>query len=203
MKKYFRIYLLSSLLTTCALQSATAQNERHYTCYRTEDPILADGLLNEPSWSLAEWSDDFIDITGDPKLKPPLTTRIKMLWDDDCLYVAAELMEPHIWATIHKRDEVIFADNDFEIFLDPDGNGLNYYEIEVNAFGTVWDLLLTKAYKDRGQPVTSWDLKELKTGIHIKGSMNDPSRPDTSWTVEMALPLKELMIGKKPGSRPA
>ena len=182
---------------------SSGQEARHYTCYRTAQKITADGLLDEPDWSLAEWSDDFTDITGNPGLKPALKTRVKMLWDDENLYVAAELTEPHIWATILKRDEVIFRDNDIELFLDPDGDGLNYYEIEVNALGTVWDLMLTRAYKNGGKPVTSWDLAGLQAGIHISGSLNDPAHPDTSWTVEMALPLAELMKGQNTGYAPA
>jgi hypothetical protein len=203
MKRYLPAFLLCCLGFIYITLPAYAQEARHYTCYRTTEHIVADGLLNEPDWARAEWSDDFIDITGNPELKPSFRTRIKMLWDDDYLYIAAELIEPHIWATIHKRDDVIFHDNDFEIFLDPDGNGLNYYEIEVNAFGTIWDLMLTKAYKDNGTPINSWDLKGLKTGIHINGSLNDPSKPGTSWIVEMALPIAELMQGKKSGSKPA
>jgi hypothetical protein len=203
MNYYLQAFLLCFLGLFSFTIPAASQDEKHYTCYRTAEHIVTDGLLNESDWTRAEWSDDFIDITGDPKLKPSFRTRIKMLWDDDYLYVAAELTEPDIWATIHKRDSIIFRDNDFEIFLDPDGNGLNYYEIEVNAFGTIWDLMLTKAYKDHGMPINSWDLTGLRTGIHIKGSLNDPSKPDTSWTVEMALPLAELMHGKKPESRPA
>jgi len=34
-----------------------------------------------------------------------------MLWDDDCLYIAAEMEEPHVWATLTKRDSIIFHDN--------------------------------------------------------------------------------------------
>jgi hypothetical protein len=203
MKHYLPTFLFCCLGFIHIPMPASAQEARHYTCYRTTENIVADGLLNEPDWARAEWSDDFIDITGNPELKPSLRTRMKMLWDDKYLYIAAELIEPQIWATIHKRDAVVFHDNDFEIFLDPDGNGLNYYEIEVNAFGTIWDLMLTKAYKDHGKPITSWDLKGLKTGIHINGSLNDPTRPDTSWIIEMALPLAELMKGKKSANWPA
>ncbi|MCX6245913.1 MAG: carbohydrate-binding family 9-like protein [Bacteroidetes bacterium] len=199
------IKYLPALFLFCLIFSlpAVAQEQKHYTCYRTTDHIVPDGNLNEPDWSRAEWSDDFIDITGNPDLKPSFRTRIKLLWDDTYIYLAAELQEPDIWATIHEKDQVIFHDNDFELFLDPDGNGRNYYEIEVNALGTIWDLLLTKAYKDHGKPVSTWDLKGLKTGIHISGSLNDPSRPDTSWTIEMALPIAELMQGKKPENKPA
>jgi len=202
MNRYLKALFLCCLASLTFPRLAPAQEARHYTCYRTSDKINADGLLSEPDWNRAEWSDDFVDITGARELKPQLRTRIKMLWDDRYIYIAAELREPHIWATIRNRDEVIFQDNDFELFLDPDGNGLNYYEIEVNALCTIWDLILTKAYKDGGKPLNSWDLEGLKTGIHLCGSLNDPSGTDTSWTVEMALPINELMQGKATGSRP-
>jgi uncharacterized lipoprotein YddW (UPF0748 family) len=203
MKHYFPAFLHFFLGIMVFIIPAPAQDTRHYTCYRTTEHIASDGLLDEPDWARAEWSDDFVDITGNPGLKPQYRTRIKMLWDDKNLYLAAELLEPHTWATIHKKDAVIFKDNDFEIFLDPDGNGLNYYEIEVNALGTTWDLMLTKAYKDHGIPLSSWDLKGLMPGIQIHGTLNDPASTDTCWIVEMALPLDGLMLGKKPGSRPA
>jgi len=203
MRHNLSLFLICCLVSTGITLLAHAQVEKHYTCYRTTGTIVTDGLLNEPDWGKAEWSDDFIDITGNPKLKPSCRTRIKMLWDDNYLYIAAELIEPDVWATILKRDSVIFRDNDFEIFLDPDGNGLNYYEIEVNALGTIWDLMLTKAYKDHGIPINSWDLNGLKAGIHINGTLNDPSTPDTSWVVEMALPIAGLMHGKKAVSQPA
>jgi hypothetical protein len=34
-----------------------------------------------------------------------------MLWDDQFFYVAAELAEPHVWATLDIHDSVIFHDN--------------------------------------------------------------------------------------------
>jgi hypothetical protein len=67
-----------------------------------------------------------------------------MLWDYKYFYIAAQLQEPHIWATIKERDAIIYQDNDFEIFIDPDGDSHNYYEVEINAFGAFWDLLLLK-----------------------------------------------------------
>jgi hypothetical protein len=67
-----------------------------------------------------------------------------MLWDYKYFYIAAQLQEPHIWATIKERDAIIYQDNDFEIFIDPDGDSHNYYEVEINAFGAFWDLMLLK-----------------------------------------------------------
>lgn len=51
-------------------------------------------------------------------------------------------------------DCVIFQDNDFEVFINPDGDNCMYYEIEINALGQVWDLLLPKPYRN-GAPATT------------------------------------------------
>ena len=50
--------------------------------------------------------------------------------------------------TLTEHDSVIFQDNDFEVFIDPDGDNHNYYEIEINALNTEWDLRLPKPYRD-------------------------------------------------------
>ena len=91
---------------------------------------------------------------------------------DKYMYFFAEMEEPNIWATLTERDAVIFYDNDFEIFIDPDGDRLNYYELEFNAFGTLWDLLLTRPYKDNGQAVDAWDVRDIKYAVDLKGTMN-------------------------------
>ena len=82
--------------------------------------------------------------------RPRFRTRAKMLWDDEYFYIAAELEEPHVWGTLTQHDSVIFHDNDFEVFIDPDGDNHEYYEIEINALNTEWDLFLTKPYRDGG-----------------------------------------------------
>ena len=41
----------------------------------------------------------------------------------------ALLEEPKPWASLTLHDSVIFKDNDFEIFIDPDGDNHNYYEV--------------------------------------------------------------------------
>lgn len=122
-----------------------------YTACQTSGELLMDGRLDEPDWQAAPWTADFVDIEGELKPAPFLRTRAKLLWDNDFLYIGAELEEPHIWATLSQRDAVIFHDNDFEVFIDPDGDTHDYYELEINAMGTLWDLLLIKPYRDRQQ----------------------------------------------------
>ena len=166
---------------------------KHYVCYRAGGEINVDGKMDEESWNNAAWTDYFVDIEGDSKPQPLYKTRVKMLWDDKYLYVGAEISEPNIWATLRQRDTVIFRDNDFEIFIDPNGSTQPYYETEINALGTVWDLLLREPYRD-GQrvAVNAWDIKGLKVGVAIHGTLNNFADVDTGWTVELAFPWDVL-----------
>ncbi|MBK7405942.1 MAG: carbohydrate-binding family 9-like protein [Phycisphaerales bacterium] len=165
------------------------QPQREYLCVRAPGPLEeADGRLDKPFWDAAEWSDDFVDIEGDLKPGPPLRTRVKMLWDDQNLYIGAEMAEPHVWGTLTERDSVIFHDNDFEVFLNPTGNRLRYYEFEMNALNTVWDLFLPKPYRDGGQADNSWDIAGLRTAVFVDGTVNDASDEDRGWSVEIVMP---------------
>lgn len=143
-------------------------------------------------WQMVQWTDDFVDIERDLKPKPRFRTRVKMLWDDQYFYVGAELEEPRVWATLTRRDTVIFYDNDFEIFIDPDGDNHEYYEFEMNALNTGWVLLLLKPYRDGGPPINSWDIQGLKTAVYVDGTLNDPSDTDKGWSVEIAIPWAAL-----------
>jgi len=163
-----------------------------YVCHLAEAPPEIDGRLDDPAWQAAPWSVDFRDIEGDARPRPRLRTRVRMLWDDTHFYVAAELEEPHVWGTITQRDAVIFQDNDFEVFIDPDGDNHLYYELEINALNTAWDLLLVKPYKNGGPPVNGWDIAGLRSAVHVDGTPNDPSDVDRGWSLEIALPWKAL-----------
>jgi Carbohydrate family 9 binding domain-like len=173
----------------------------HYICYRAPAPLVLDGRLDEPAWKKASWTADFVDIEGSLKPQPRFRTRAKLLWDSAYLYIGAELEEPDVWATLTVRDSIIFQDNDFEVFIDTRGDTHCYYELEMNALGTEWDLFLVRPYRDGGPAIHAWDILGLKTKVAIDGTINRPGDKDKGWTLEMALPLevlKEAVDGKKP-----
>jgi hypothetical protein len=165
---------------------------RTYVSYRTASPLTIDGKLTEPAWSAAAWTQPFIDIEGETKPRPRFQTRAKMLWDDDYFYVAAEMEEPDLWGTLRERDSVIFRNNDFEVFIDPDGDSHAYYELEVNALGTPWDLMLIKPYRDGGPAINGWDIAGLRVGVDVRGTLNQPGDRDEGWSIELALPWRIL-----------
>jgi transglutaminase-like putative cysteine protease/predicted esterase len=174
-----------------------------YLCRRASTAILVDGKLDEAAWAEALWTTDFVDIQGAAKPKPRFRTRAKLLWDDDYLYIAAEIEEPHVWATLTQHDSVIFQDPDFEVFIDPDGDTHAYYEFEMNALNTSWDLFLDKPYMDQGKPNNAWDIPGLKTAVHVNGTLNNPADTDQGWSVEIAFPWKVLAEHARHSGPPA
>lgn len=179
------------------------QPKKNYVVYRTPETIIVDGQAREHSWSKAQWTDLFVDIEGKNKELPTWCTRVKMLWDDENLYIFAELEEPRIWGYYSQHDQIVYHENDFEVFIDPDRNTHEYFEFEINAQNTLFDLFMTKPYRNGGIPLISWNAEGIQSAVHLNGTLNQPEDTDKSWTIEMAIPFHDLRLGvhtQKPGN---
>ena len=183
--RFLRVSVVLLLFLPAALSQSTPKT---YDCVRAKKPLVIDGKLDDSAWNKAPWTSDFVDIEGDAKPAPRFRTRMKMLWDDNYLYVGAELEEPDIQAKLTEHDSVIFHDNDFELFLKPPTGTSGYFEFEINALNTSWDLYLSKPYREGGKADNSWEIPGLKTAVALNGSLNNSSDTDRGWTVEIAIP---------------
>lgn len=164
-----------------------------YTCRYNRKPFTLDGRLDKDFWKDIPFTEAFGDIEGEIRPTPRFLTRAKLAWDQDNLYIGAILEGDEIWATVTEHDDVIFRDNDFEIFIDPDSDTQVYVEYEMNAQNTTWDLLLTKAYRDMGKPVNGLELKGLRSAVHIEGELNRPGDHNKRWSVEVVIPFTTLL----------
>lgn len=133
--------------------------------------IKVDGHLDDAAWQEVAFSDDFVDISQ--HAPPRFRTQVKVRWDREYLYVAARLVEPNTWANITRHNEasqnhlevlfaevpcsqasllpalgvqVVFRDNDFEVFVDADGSNQCYKELEINAKAATWDLCVAPRF---------------------------------------------------------
>ncbi|MBT9332551.1 carbohydrate-binding family 9-like protein [Acidipila sp. 4G-K13] len=205
MNRLFCVVPLTFCTTLIAAAQTSATTPKSYDCYRATSPVHIDGKLDDPVWKAAPWTTDFVDIKGSTKPLPRFRTRAKILWDDQYLYIAAELEEPDVKATLTQHDSVIFHDNDFEVFLKPIPGTQGYFEFEINALNTSWDLYLNKPYDKGGEADNSWNIPGLKTAVGIEGTLNNSTDKDRSWTVEIAFPWKaytsrQPVVSPKPGS---
>lgn len=119
-----------------------------YKAYKTKEKIVVDGKLNEKAWELAPKSPRFVDIiNGGPAL---YDTKVALLWDEEYLYVGYWIEEPFVSATFTNRDELLFNENNVELFID---GGDTYYEFEINALNIIYEIFFIwkDAYKKGGK----------------------------------------------------
>ncbi len=184
-----RSKIIALVLICCSFLGYTQSNKvvpKSYVAYKTPAPIIIDGDEADAAWEKVEWTTPFVDIEG--IIKPKYKTEVKMLWDDNYYYILAKMEEPHVWANLKQRDTIIFYNNDFEVFIDPDGDAQNYYELEINALNTAWDLFLSKPYREQNVVLNDWNMTEMKSAVKIHGTLNNSSDIDTGWTLEIAIP---------------
>ena len=176
-----------------------------YVAYFTHTDIDIDGEITDQEWGEIPWTDLFVDIEGQNKPLPFLDCRAKISWNEEYLLIAALMNEPHIWATLTERDAIMYHDDDFEVFIDPDGDGHNYFELEMNAFNAIWDLYMLYPYymDNRRNYIMNWDIKGLLSAVHLDGSINDPHSKDQYWSVELAIPWETFNDFKKSGGLPS
>lgn len=202
-----RLSAISLVLASGLWQSVSVAQEKalgDWEHLRTQTPqtyvankvapksIEIDGKLEDAAWKSARWTAEFADIEGDKKPKPRFRTQAKMAWDDQYFYIGAQLEEPHVSGNLIDHDAVIFHDNDFEVFIDPNSDNHEYYEFEMNALNTTWDLFLPKPYKDGGSADNGWEIPGIKTAVFIDGTINNPTDTDQGWSVEIAIPWEAM-----------
>lgn len=186
------LLLLCPVVKAQTVLSSSLHSEKKYTARMAKRPIKVDGKLNEHDWKQAVLISNFEDIEGAAKPKPTYSTEVKMMWDSQYLYIGAVLEEPHLWGTLKKHDDIIYRDHDFEVFIDPMGDGEQYFEIEINVLGTIMDLFMNKPYKKGGTFDMGWNTTGIQSKVIANGTINDNTDIDSGWTLEMAIPFTAI-----------
>ena len=177
--------------------------------------ITIDGKLDEKVWADATKTSRFVDlVSGKATIH---NTESAILWDDENLYIAFWIQDPDVQAKFKNRDDLIYNDNDIEIFIAGDNA---YYEFEMNAFSTIYEAFvmwddkydalnfteeptLAKTHP-RVQPFNGvgykthprgkrkialdYDFPKLKAATSVSGTINDSKDRDRGWTAEISLP---------------
>jgi hypothetical protein len=148
--------------------------------------IKLDGKLDEAAWKDAPSTGDFVrTIDG---LPADQKTTAKVLWDDKNLYVAFDCADKDVWTTLDKHDDKLWTQEAVEMFIDADGDGKTYVELQVNPKNATFDSYLASYRKNEND----WN-SGMKTAVKVDGTIEDRKDTDKGWTVEMAIPLADAM----------
>lgn len=152
-----------------------------YQARPAADAIRVDGVLDEATWALSPRVGP-LRLIHAPERAPSSSTEVAVSWDAAHLYVAFACADPEPWARHTSRDDRLWEEEVVEVFLDPDGDGRNYAELEVSPTNVVVDLLIA-APRAAGPGARRWDIAGLQSAVR---------RHASGWVAEMAIPWASL-----------
>jgi hypothetical protein len=167
-----------------AVKSGEAPKLRKLVATKAAKAPKIDGKLDDPIWSKAAASEAFVDtMTG---AAAPTKSLVKAAWDDKNLYLAFTMEDDDVWSSLKERDDKLWTQEAVEVFIDANGDGKDYIELQVNPNGAIFDSYLP-AYR---QNQNDWNSK-MVAAVAVDGTLNKREDKDKGWTVEVAIPWED------------
>ena len=183
MKNLSRTLGIMLLMGPGSVGLLAAQDDKIVTALYVEGPIVIDGNLDEPQWSLAQPGGDFVQNeprTGEPATEP---TEVRLLYDDENLYIGVYCFDSAgrdgVTVTEVKRDYRPFDNDHFSFVLDTFDDNRNGFLFGTNPQGAQRE---GQVEGDGGSSNFDWDaIWYVKAKITEQG-----------WQAEFAIPFKTL-----------
>lgn len=165
-----------------------AQQRNTITVHRGTSAPVIDGILDEPVWRSAAVVDQLTLYQPSPGAEPSQATRYYLYYDDDALYIGAELSDPEPDRIIRRQllqNQAVVDDDYVQIFIDPYDTLRRGYLFYVNPNGVQRDGLVFGTSRFN----MNWDgIWEAKAQVTQSG-----------WSVEAAFPFKTLSFDPQQG----
>lgn len=166
--------------TTAAGLNGDAATAVRQLTIGTAGAIRIDGFVTPEEWAGAQLAEEFVQqrpVAGSPA---SLVTDVRILRDDDAIYVGARLHDPRpdsIVARLARRDATVDSDW-FFVFFDTFRDRRNAFGFGVNAAGVKRDVRVSEDTREDA----SWDAVWEAVARRDAGG----------WSVEMRIPLSQL-----------
>ncbi len=169
--------------------AAVAEALTQVNAIRVQGSIEIDGKLDEPGWQVAEPHTSFTQRDPDEGKRATEETQVRVLYDDDSIYVGARLADSQpkaIKALLGRRDSELTSDS-FTLYLDPYNDKRSGLYFGISAGGTLSDgTLFNDDWDDN-----AWD------GIWVGKARSD----EGGWSAEFRIPLSQLRFKQEEVSR--
>ncbi len=161
--------------------SSGQNSNKSFTVKYISETIIADGILNEPIWQIAESADEFWEYFPSDDIQARQQSEIKMLYDDENLYVGITVKTAGKDYAIQslKRDFRAGNADNITLLFDTFNDGNNAFLFGANPYGVRREGLVSGGGLDLSGFTISWDVK-------WKG---EAKIYDDYYTAELIIPL--------------
>lgn len=160
-----------------------------YIAERVKGKIEIDGDIKEEEWGKIPTIKKFYR-AGNLDKEVHSKTIVWIKYDDNFLYIAGRMEDKDIVAYVKNQDGPVWNDDVFEVFIKPKFNSPNYYEINFNPLGTIFDAFFPRKriHFSRSCDYSS----NVKVATKIKGTLNNCKDIDEGWDIEIAIPFSSF-----------
>lgn len=179
----FTLSLLSSLLVSLTSTAKVDGNTQIITM--TEQPIVIDGNVDK-AWNKAAWQPLNHHILGEEPTPEDFSGRFKLLWDEQFLYLMAEIQDDVLFDQYADPLYRYWDDDCLELFVDEDASGGDH-ETNFNAFA--YHMALDNQAIDMGPNNPDGSTQFIALNDHVvsnwKRAENSPHQ--VTWEVAVKL----------------
>jgi len=193
-----RSYILTFMCSLCCLVTFNCDQKNTgpdytYVAVKSKQGINIDGILDETIWSKVETVTLRNNKTGKQVRDSTIMTWAACCYDRQNFYIAFECNDPDIWSTYTERDQQLWKQEVVEVFIDTDNDPATYIEIEVSPSNVLFDSYIVKPADIDIDQTAQFNLSGIMTAVHIQGTLNNKTDRDKKWTVEIAVPFKDMI----------
>ncbi len=155
-------------------------SQKQLDAHRIESEITIDGILDEEAWDQAAVATNFISISPNPGLDPEQQSIVKVLYDDEAIYISAtmeEVSRDSILTQLTQRDDIGNTDA-FGILLDTYKNGTDGIILLIGATGVQYDA----RKENNGNEDNDWDAVWF-SAVDLR---------DDGWSCELKIPYAAI-----------
>jgi hypothetical protein len=189
----FAMLLLVGIMFSCDDVQKNTESVPKITALYADSEMIIDGLLTESIWQKTQSVVLRENRSGKSVTDTTYLTVVQIAYDQENLYIAFTCNDPDIWGNFTERDQHLWTEEAVEVFIDTDTISNTYVEIEVSPNNILFDSYIVDPVNIDIPATKEFDLKGIKTAVSVDGSVNVEDDPDKQWTVEISVPLNDLV----------
>jgi hypothetical protein len=175
--------------------SGGGPNTPTLTVPQTTTPPTIDGRLDDAAWRNAAGTGALANVaTGAAAGESESHGNVRLLWDAQNLYMAWDVQDDNLVESGTTRDAHYWENDTTELLLDPNGDGRNYYELQVSPGGHTFDSLQPQPPSGGSFGTLTWN-PNLRVGVQRNGTLGNTADTDTGYSVEVAIPWTDINNG--------
>lgn len=158
--------------------------QKVYSPVKIQHEVTIDGQLNDTEWSAAEYVENFTQITPDAGAASTRKTKVKLMYDDDALYIAAVCYENpgDISKVLCQRDSYNANTDYFSIMLDTYKDRQNGFVFSASSMNVQYDAkIYNSSYNSKLDII--W--------------FSEIQHTDSAWIAEIKIPYAAIRFAKE------